>query len=48
MAGDLVLNYRDFCQPDNSLDHSVVGKNINSAEVKLKSNARKIYNFETL
>jgi hypothetical protein len=26
MAGDLALKYRDFCHPDNSLDHCVLSK----------------------
>jgi hypothetical protein len=41
MAGDTVLNYRDFLQPDSSLNHSVVGKYVISVEVKLKTKVRK-------
>jgi len=41
MAGHLIQNYSDFWQPDNSLDHSVVGIHVIPVEMKLKSNVRK-------
>jgi hypothetical protein len=50
MAGDLGQNYRDFWQPDNSLDHSMVGRNVISVEVtctKVKCTKNiKFSNFE--
>ena len=42
MAGDLGQNYTDFWQTDNSLDHSVMRKNVISVEVKLNINVQKI------
>jgi hypothetical protein len=41
MVSDLVQKSMDLRKPNNSLDHSVVGKYVISVEIKFKSNVKK-------